>query len=477
MDFLGIELFLDDEMISYTRNMRRELHQARKYEHNPIITNEYPWEGTHVTLYGSVLADESRGVLRMWYNAYGEKYYEQQTLAYAESEDGIHWDKPMMDYVSWEGYKKTNILMGPDPNLHGPCVILNPDQTDPSRRFLLLFDSYARYHPEVSDNPAAWRACYAAESPDGFRWSPSQGRLAFAGKADSGQCVVWEPLAGKFRAYARNHSKDINGSCNRIFRLVESTDFIHWETPTELFRPDELDGEPDRQLQQIAVTRFDGLYVGLLGLFRRSQCFRDSPTHIHEGDQLDEIQLITSRDGVRFTRVADRAVFLPKSQPPQWGTGGQRMASQMVLHKDKVLVYYGSRGQDASGVLDKPLQIGLATIPRDQFVSMVPNQLLETGMLELRPLVYRGGSLYLNTTVLAGGSVCAELTDFEGTPIEGFDRDNAIAIEEDGLDQPVRWKAGDRSVSLNELGSGHRFQPLRLRLWIHHAHVHALRER
>ncbi len=474
MDFLGIELFLDDEMIAYTRNVRRDICQPLKHENNPIITSEYPWESRHVTVYGSVLPDKERGVLRMWYNAYGDSYFNEQNLAYAESEDGIHWTKPMMDYISWGDHEKTNLLMGPDPNLHGPCVIENPDRSDPNRRFLMLFDSYDDYHPEVKGKPGMRRAVYACESPDGFKWSPEKGRLAFSGKADSGQCVIWEPRKQKFLTYARLTAQDAYGQRLRIFRFIESPDFVHWETQEELFRPDDFDGTPDRQLQQIAVTRFDGIYVGLLGIFQAKQYIEDG-TSIDEGDQLDDIQLMTSRDGEHFSRVAERAVFLPKSEPPLWGTGGQRMASQMVLHNDTLHLYYGSQAQDANGKSYGGLKIGLATLPRDRFVAMVPARLREEALIELVPLVYPNDQLRLNIQILPGGSVRAEVADFVGQTIEGFDKDSSVPITESGLDQPIQWQKDGATMTLDGLTKEQRRQPVRLRLWICHAHVHAIR--
>ena len=36
MDFPGLDLFLDDELVAYTRNIRRDVQQARKRDENPI---------------------------------------------------------------------------------------------------------------------------------------------------------------------------------------------------------------------------------------------------------------------------------------------------------------------------------------------------------------------------------------------------------------------------------------------------------
>jgi len=472
MDFSGLELFLDDELIAYTRNIRREVQQAQKHEGNPIITREYPWEARHATIYGSVLRDEARGVFRMWYNAYGEDYYNKQVMAYAESEDGVNWVKPMMDVRTWEGYERTNILMGPECNLHGPCVIRNPDQTDHERHFLLLFDSYPHFHPEAKQLGIEGRWCYAAESPDGLRWSPERGRPAFPGKADSGQSVMWVPEKRVFRAYARLAGCDAWGQGIRASRAVESPDFIQWGDPVEVLRCDEADGAPDAQLQQLAVTRFGDIYVGLIGVFRIKQ-YVVKGAGVDAGPQLDDIQLVTSRDGFRFTRVADRAAFIPKSEPPKWGTGGQRAASHMLLHEDKVLIYYGSRAQEVGD----GLEIGLATTPRDRFVALVPERMMYEALVELVPLTYPNARLTLNASGGKVGAIQVEVVNFEGNPasVEGFTREDSVAMTGDSLDHELLWHKDGRTYRLDALPEKYRRTPVRLRLWITQSRVHAMR--
>ena len=155
--------------------------------------------------------------------------------------------------------------------------------------------------------------------------------------------------------------------------------------------------------------------VGLIGVFRIKQYIELEGAAIDEGAQLDDIQLVTSRDGFRFTRVAGRAPFIPKSEPPKWGTGGQRLASHMLVHDDKVLIYYGSRAKHQGG----GLEIGLATTARDRFASVVCigvavmffwHVLINIGMVSgllpivgvTLPLVSYGGSSVLTFMIGAG---------------------------------------------------------------------------
>ena len=509
MHFEGIELFLDNEIISWTRNIRREIQQPQRHQGNPIITGEYPWEASHATIYGSVLYDDDKELFRMWYNAYGEEYYTQQMLAYAESEDGLNWYKPMLKVRQWPGYPRTNILMGPECNLHGPGVILNPDQTNPDRRYLLMFDSYPSWRPEAGSLGIQGRCCYVAESPDGLNWSPDKGRLAIHGKADSCQSVVWDPKTKTFKAYVRGViERDPFEQRIRYGRLVESPDFVEWGEPIELMRPDQEDGYPDIQMQQLAVTWYDGIFIGLLSLFpivqlapidgenavttdaikyqSKEKEIAKLPngketaalSRLNEGIQINDIQLITSRDGVHFSRVADRAIFMPRIEPLNWyAVGGKShshitTASNMLLHNDKVWIYFAEFGDEPGS----PKHISVATLPRDRFVAMIPKRLSDQAVIELVPMQYPNGDLRLNALVGIAGTIQAEVSTFDGMPIEGFERENSVPIVGNSLDHKILWKRDGNEVSLDALPAELRDKPVRLRIWARQSHIFSLRD-
>jgi hypothetical protein len=481
MEFSRLELFLDDELISYTRNIRREIVQPTKNPLNPIIRREHSWEAGHVCLYGSVLYDQQRGVFRMWYNAYGKEYRNQQYLAYAESKDGVHWNKPLLDIKSLPGHERTNIVMGLQCNLHGPCVIRNPDQSDAQRRFLLLFDSYPHWHKDAEALGIKARACYAAESPDGLHWSPPSGRYAFVGKADSGQSVVWEPRTQTFRAYTRLTTKDAFGQRIRIWKMNESPDFVHWSEPMELMRTDARDGYPDVQLQQLAVTRYDGIYIGLLSLFRISQ-YVEAGGGVDEGLQENDIQLVTSRDGIHFTRAADRAMFMPHADRGEFGTLGFR-TSQLLKHGDKVFIYCDGytidvdapKGTHLDGRLPG-MEIGLFTLPRDRFIALTPQRVREEALVALAPMRYPEGQLLLNASVVKSGAIEAEIASFDGSSIvEGLARSDSVKITGDSLDHKILWQRDGKTYSLDALPDELKHKPIRLRLWIRQGKVFALR--
>jgi len=66
----------------------------------PVIIPEYPHEGFSV-MNPYVIRDDERGVFRMWY-ASGETY-EPNVLCYAESKDGINWEKSKLNPIFVKG--------------------------------------------------------------------------------------------------------------------------------------------------------------------------------------------------------------------------------------------------------------------------------------------------------------------------------------------------------------------------------------
>ncbi len=249
----------------------------------------------------------------------------------------------------------------------------------------------------------------------------------------------------------------------------------------ELIRTDVRDGYPDVQIQQLTVTRYDGIYIGLLSLFRIKQ-YVEVDGGIDEGQQVNDIQLLTSRDGIHFTRVADRSVFMPHTDRGEFGTLGFR-TSQLVKHDDKVLIYCDGRILDVDGPegthLDGRLpgmEIGLFTLPRDRFVALTPRRLREESLVELTPMRYPDGPLLLNASVVKSGSIEAEIATLDGSSVvEGFTRSDSVKITGDSLDHEILWQRDGRTYALSALPEELRNKPLRLRLWIRQGKVFALR--
>jgi hypothetical protein len=58
---------------------------------------------------------------RLWYGASGRR------LLYATSNDGIHWDRPNLDFVEYAGSKANNLL---DFSVESPSIVRDPEPKD-----------------------------------------------------------------------------------------------------------------------------------------------------------------------------------------------------------------------------------------------------------------------------------------------------------------------------------------------------------
>jgi hypothetical protein len=79
------QLFLDEYLVASSRNVRRLIHPVRKYSGNPVVEPGF--------IYGSVIVDGCK--YRMWYQSSSGLAH----VAYAESRDGIIWERPDLGLV------------------------------------------------------------------------------------------------------------------------------------------------------------------------------------------------------------------------------------------------------------------------------------------------------------------------------------------------------------------------------------------
>ena len=51
------QLFVDDHLIARRVNVERQFHQAVKYDDNPVLLPEHPWEGLTCLAHGTVVRE------------------------------------------------------------------------------------------------------------------------------------------------------------------------------------------------------------------------------------------------------------------------------------------------------------------------------------------------------------------------------------------------------------------------------------
>lgn len=196
------QLFLDDYLVARREGLRRVVHQPEKHPANPVMAGETAMEGG--ANYGPVLAhilhDDASGRFRLWYRsriAYeaGGRKYSNPNL-YAESSDGIHWERPDLNLYPWDGPGPNNMIL-PAGDLRG--LIHEPHDTAAPWKAIWEHNSLLRSPDWVKQE-----GYHLYTSPDGLHWTygrnlvPYSGRVAYRGPHG---CLTAHP-PGRYRPHS-----------------------------------------------------------------------------------------------------------------------------------------------------------------------------------------------------------------------------------------------------------------------------------
>jgi len=460
-------LFLDEWHIGEMRGVVRRAHKADRHPASPVLVRDRPWEATRVQVDSrSVIYDPEARKFRMYYVAMpsdkhhpwirinGRDMAGHATLpAYAESDDGIHWVKPVLGQRSFNEVRDTNLLDVNRGMSFGAGVMHDPHDPDPGRRYKMFYWDQATWllppgktefvnwgwncvvqvkdegGRVIHEQPYNDYGIEIAFSPDGIHWTRPLLEYVWPCYSDGGHSALYDPALGRYVTFGRFGLTRLAGggqfALGRNVARVASDDFLHWSDPEMALCADHRD--PDSlQIDSMPVDLYEGMYVGLMGLFV-----------LGHPDPKRPMQLACSRDGRHWTRVAERFDFLDPGGPDDWDAGGSiRPSSALIPRGDRVMMYY------SSGPLRQFAGIGLATWRRDGFVSLHAGP--EGGELLTTPLMPTGRELHLNVDA-AGGEVTVEVCSFQGGP--GTPEEQrwgwSEPIRMDATDVAVHWAVGD----------------------------------
>ena len=114
------QVFIDGRFLEVSQGVELVVHRPIK-TNELTIAPEHPWE---TVISGSSTVIKIGDVYHLWYGARAPKQRDPdtgepmwikgrfQSLAYARSRDGIHWEKPMLGLAEIFGSKENNIVFG-----------------------------------------------------------------------------------------------------------------------------------------------------------------------------------------------------------------------------------------------------------------------------------------------------------------------------------------------------------------------------
>ena len=432
------QLLFDDALVEAKEGFATTMNPATR-SNTPVLTAEKPWE-RHGCSCPTVMLDE--GVYKMWYTANGEDGAMRE--CYATSTDGMHWERPNLGLIDYQGSRNNNII----PLRHE--TIFKDPSAEPERRFksisgggkydyVSVYGGGARFRYDENP-PETWHygSVAGAYSPDGIHWTACD-KLIMPWYTDTRNVAFWDDRIQKYVAYVRwNEYLRVEDGAQRgsfDYRAIarsESADYENFPAPEKILEPDFDDPED-------ADMWGGGLYdtAAVKYPFADDAYFIFTAAYYHTTDALD-IQLAVSRDGINFTRW--REPFVRLGPDGAFDSLMLYMGVGMLPINDELWMYYGGFDQPHDKVTGEDYRpaIGCARLRLDGFVSQDAGG--QGGSLTTLPFNLDGNRLEVNMDGSARGWIKVEILDEGMQPLTGFTEAEADRLGGNSTAQTVTWE-------------------------------------
>ncbi len=444
------ELFVDRYLIAQLDGASLKLHPPQRREIVFQIDGEI--ENACTACFNFSAVDDGYHLYYRGYYPIGERqadWAESQTAHLAMSADGLHFERPGLGLIEYDGSTDNNIVFQGYEG-HNFCVFLdgNPDAGQ-DQRFKAVGGS-------------AENKLFGFCSADGKRWRRLQeAPLDITGAFDSINVPLWDPHAGGYRLFSRYFDKR-GGNGVRAIQSCTSDDFIHWTKP-----------EPHRYADGVALEHFytnatspcPGAEHILVSFPMRFMPDRTLTTEGMDYPQkgLSDAVFMSSRDGVSWDRTFLEAWVRPGTTQRNWTHRSCTPAPGILQTSPTEWSMYLNEnyGWDTNN-------LRRVVVRPHGFASVSAGGACEGGELLTHPLTFEGTELRLNYATSAAGWVQVELQDESGAPLPRFSMADMEPVYGDRLDGVISWSTGADLSSLQG-------KPIRIRIRLRDADIFALR--
>lgn len=470
------ELFVDQHLIERMDGVRLELHRPVRRE--IVFRSDAAWEGNG-SAYQSIFQDGDR--IRLYYRgghhpasrAYQSRENSWETLCVAESTDGLHWTRPELGIVEFEGSKNNNLVLdeamvsdiGGSPAHTSAFKDSNPDCPHEERYKIVI----------VGRKP---RGLYLMVSADGYRFRlKSDKPFVTHGAFDSQNLMFWDSVNGVYREYHRAFDEGVRGIMTGVSKSPDSFPKPEWLT---------YPGAAEQALYTNQVQpyyRAPHIFMGfpmryndrgwspsmtaLPGLEERQ--FRSKQSQRY-GTTVTDAAFMTSRDGISFHRWDEAFIRPGPATEDTWVYGDNFVFWGMIQTKSHLrgapdeISLYATEGYWQGN----STSFRRYTLRLDGFVSAQAP--FRGGELVTNPLKFEGSRLEINLSTSAAGGIRIELQDADGNPLPGYGLDDCDVQYGDEVNRVVSWK---ESEDISRLAG----QPIRLRIELKDADLYAIQFR
>ncbi len=396
---VGRQLFVDDFLVESMDGLRREYPHPVKFGGNPVLKPETWLEinGTRNSTArpngGGLWWDPCEKRFRLWYEAGW-----LNTVAYAESADGISFDRVDIadgtNQIYPPDFRPDSWEVIPDFQLENPYSrwVMYVHGPGGDERGLCFFSSDGRHFYD------RWLSGAAGDRSN-FFWNPFRRKWVFSLRS-------WLPRIGRATCYYE--TDDFASGCSWDWNRGQTTGgVVQWA------KADELDGEDPEfkcppQLYALNAVAYESIIVGAFEIHRGPDNYAAAQTG---NPKITDIVFAYSRDGFHWTRP-DRT---PAIAAERWGSGKwdagyvQPLGNLFVVRDEKLCFYYGAFAGDTSRLSlvgqNTPENgmyhngaMGLAHLRRDGFCAVTGE-----GSLVTRDLSFaEGDRLFVNADCSAG---------------------------------------------------------------------------
>ena len=350
------QVFIDGRFLSRTHNVTLRTHAPVKTREK-TIDHDQPWEVGGIGPYSNVIKEGD--TYRMWYQVMASVQWhvdrEAGAICYAESKDGIHWEKPNLGLVEFNGSTDNNIVLG-----HGAGgVRIGQDGG------LVFIDPKApadqKYRMLINHKPTG-EGLHIFSSPDGIHWKLTHPNVVTyrpqerGHHLDSQNVIFYDDRIDKYVFYGR---KNLNqrGSQGRSIARGESetlTGFPFLQEMPSVIYPDEF-GPTMGQTQLVdyyksAALKYpwaqDAYYMFPEAYYHYVDAkVQGLPGGLPTNAGPLDSQFAASRDGIVWERY-DRRPFVSLGQKGEFDWASARVIHGLVPSVDDRYMYVYYRASD-----------------------------------------------------------------------------------------------------------------------------------
>jgi hypothetical protein len=455
----------DDQSIPWQHNLHLTLVQAEKHPGNPVLRRgpEGAPDHGHAVIYGTVIKDGAK--FRMWYLGMFEAQLKSgnapgwwRPMCYAESVDGIHWNKPELGLVEFNGNKKNNICLieGAPFSLTRVndflSVLHDPSDPDPARRFKAAYIAHVPYGEIVGGmskiGTQERRVCsvVCATSADGLSWKIVGDRPANAG-AERFETSSLYHFGGFYYSTGQLISPwtwlPDGSKANRVMLAYRSPDFATWSQAKAFAfaRPGQLTKPPIAGQQThmgAGLWNRGNVLVGLYGMWQDAATPPPKGAAHLLGVHID-LGLIVSNDGIKFREPVPDFKVIARGQPGEWDDIALLQGHAFANVGDRTMIWYSHWD---TGAKLKSMDIGLATLRRDGFGYLTPHvdTVIAHCVSKTIPAEAEPPAVFINAAgVTTDAPITVELLDDRDQPLPDYAGAGAAVVSEDTLHGAVIW--------------------------------------